>query len=167
MEPNLNMTLERKLLIATGALIAALIIAIGSFSLGLYVGQHDVLPGPPSVVGSGGLPAQPLQATAVPDQPRLANPSSNLPAGPPELIGPLRAVESEGLVIGTRQGPRLVHVDDDTQISNARGESVSPEELTVGAQLAVFGHLTDEGRTMVAETVVILSPSRNEPGPLQ
>jgi len=170
------MTLERKLLVAAGALIIVLIIAIGSFSLGLYVGQHGILPGPPRVSGPGapGLPGQPPQPLGGPGQPGpgvppgpgaqpppgspgQSNPAErppNLPPGPPDLIGLLQVVDPEGLTIGTPQGPRLVRVDADTQVFDAQGEPLSLEALTVGAHLAVFGHFTDDGRTMVAETVV-------------
>jgi hypothetical protein len=172
------MTLERKLLIAIGALIVALIIAIGSFSLGLYVGQHGILPGPPSVAGLGrlpqlpGVPDQPspdaspdppvqLDPGAQPppsgfDQPNPAGRPPNLPPGPPDLVGPLRAVDSEGLTIGTPQGPRLARVEADMQVFDAQGVPLSLEAVTVGTRLAVFGHFTDDGRTMVAETIVIL-----------
>jgi hypothetical protein len=187
------MTLERKLLIVAGAFIIALITAIGFFSLGLYIGQKGIFPDSPSVTGPGSLPGRPDQAGQPPGapgggpgQPGSGAPSgpagqpgaqpptgpnssrpearpSNLPPGPPDLVGPLQTVDAKGVTIGTPQGPRLVHLEADTQIFNAQGESLSTEALTIGARLAIFGHFTDDGRTMVAETVLILPRLGGDP----
>ena len=184
------MTIERKLLVAAGALIIALIIAVGFFSLGLYIGQHGILPDAPQVAGPGGagrpvLPGQPPQPGGGPDQsgpggwsqnppgpgaqsPRdgaaPVNPAgrpSNLPPGPPDLVGPLQAVDSAGLTVGTRRGSRLVKIEAATQVFDTQGKLLSPEALAVDTHVAVFGHFTDDGRTMAAETVIILPPPAN------
>jgi hypothetical protein len=186
------MTLERKLLVVAGAFIIALIIAIGFFSLGLYIGQRGIFPDSPSVTGPGGLPGQPGQAGQLPrglggpGQPEPGAPSgpvgqpgaqpptgpnssrsearpSNLPPGPPDLVGPLQTVDAEGVTIGTPQGSRLIRLEADTEIFDTQGESLSTEALTIGARLAVFGHFTDDGRTMVAETVLILPRLGGDP----
>jgi hypothetical protein len=189
------MTLERKLLIVAGAFIIALIIAIGFFSLGLYIGQRGIFPDSPSVTGPGGLPGQPGQAGqpppggpgggpgqpssgvpgGSPGQPGAQPPPgdsnspkpearpSNLPPGPPDLVGPLQTVDVKGVTIGTPQGSRLVRLEADTQIFDAQGESLSAETLIIGAHLAIFGHFTDDGRTMIAETVIILPPPGGAP----
>jgi hypothetical protein len=190
------MTLERKLLIVAGAFIIALIIAIGFFSLGLYVGQRGIFPDSPSVTGPGGPPGQPGQAGQLPrglgdpGQPEPGAPSgpagqpgaqpptgpnsskpearpSNLPPGPPDLIGPLQTVDAEGVTVGTQQGPRLVRLQAETEIFDTQGESLSTEALIIGVPLAIFGHFTDDGRTMIAETVIILSPPGGAPPALQ
>jgi hypothetical protein len=190
-----KMTLERKLLIVAGAFIIALIIAIGFFSLGLYIGQKGIFPDSPSVTGPGGPLGQPGQAgqlprgpgdpgqpepgapsgpagqpgvqpTTGPNSPRSEARPSNLPPGPPDLIGPLRTVDAEGVTIGTQQGPRLVRLEADTEIFDTQGESLSTEALTIGVPLAIFGHFTDDGRTMIAETLIILpSPGGDPPAP--
>jgi hypothetical protein len=192
------MTFERKLLIVAGAFIIALIIAVGFFSLGLYIGQRGIFPDSPSVTGPGGLLGRPGQAgqqppgglggdpgqvgsgapggppgqpgaqppSGDPNSPRPEARPSNLPPGPPDLIGPLQTVDAKGVTIGTPQGFRLVRLEADTQIFDAQGESLSAEALTIGARLAIFGHFTDDGRTMIAETVIILpTPGGAPPAP--
>ena len=71
------------------------------------------------------------------------------------------------MTIGTPRGSRLVRLEADTQIFDTQGESpLSAEALTIGARLAIFGHFTDDGRTMIAETVVVLpSPGGDPPAP--
>lgn len=178
------MTVERKLLIAAGALIIAFIIAVGFFSLGLYVGQHGNFPAAPNVVGLGGpgrppAPGQPPQPGGDPGQPRPGQPGSgpqsppvnrpvrpaNLPPGPPDLAGPLHAVGPEGLTVGTPRGGRLVGLDFGTQVFDFQGESLSPEVLAVDTHVAVFGHFTGDRRTMVADTIVILPSPPPQPPP--
>jgi hypothetical protein len=166
------MTLERKLLIAAGALILAFIIAVGFFSLGLYVGQYGLLPEAPSMAGPGGPPQQPGAGVQPPagDPNRSPDPAErppNLPSGPPDLVGRLRAINQQGLTIGAPQGPRQVLLDENTEVFDAQGESLSLGVLRVGASLAVFGSLRDDGRTMVANTIVVLPQPPNPPRPQQ
>ncbi|MBN1991682.1 MAG: hypothetical protein JW953_03190 [Anaerolineae bacterium] len=182
------MTLERKLLIAVGAFIIALIIAVGAFSLGLYVGQKGIFPDAPNIAGpgGGGPPGQPGPAG---QQPRGESPGggtgqaapeglagsgnqppqnnfkpSNLPAGPPDLVGTLRSMDTEGLTIDTPPGPRLVQLADNLEIFDPQGKSLTLDTLQPNTHLALFGHFTNNGQTMVAETVIILPQPGQRPG---
>ncbi len=122
-------------------------LVVAQWSLGYAIGNP---PGPG---------AQSPRDGAAPANP--AGRPSNLPPGPPDLVGQLQAVDSEGLTVGTRRGSRLVHLETDTQVLDVQGKLLSPAALTVDTHVAVFGHFTDDGRAMAAETVVILPPPAN------
>jgi hypothetical protein len=57
----------------------------------------------------------------------------------------------------------MVQLAADSQIFDTQGESFSVEALTVGTHLAVFGTFTDDGQTMVADTIIILPPPGDRP----
>jgi len=75
------------------------------------------------------------------------------------LIGRLQTRDSEGLILNTRQGPRQVQVETETQVLDAQGNSLPLDTLTPGTLLGVFGHFTDEGRTVVADIILVLPQS--------
>jgi hypothetical protein len=76
-------------------------------------------------------------------------------------------MDSEGLMIGTPHGPRMVQLADDIQIFDAPGQSLSVEALTVSTHLAIFGTFIDGGQTLVAETLVVLPPPGDRPAKQQ
>jgi hypothetical protein len=53
-----------------------------------------------------------------------------------------------------------VRLEENTQILDVDGQALSLDALEVGTPVGVVGHLTDDGRTMVAEVVVQL-PQRD------
>ncbi|MDY7041402.1 MAG: hypothetical protein SVX38_11115 [Chloroflexota bacterium] len=149
------MSTERKLLIAFGAIIISGIIAIGAFSLGVYVGEQGWTVSAPAVTGPGaGLPqgGQPPPGAA--------------PRREPDLIGPVQSLTDDGLTVETPQGPRMVTITEETRVlrvANGREEEARVEDLQRGMGVAIFGRFGDDGRTLVAEAVVILPPPQQKP----
>ncbi len=174
------MSTTQKLLIAGGVFIVTVIVAIAAFSLGVYVGEHGWTAGPPSIAGPGGppqgpaggqppgqlgqpppggQPGQPPGGTG-PGQPSFG-PLGDLPPGRPDVIGRVRSVAGDSITLETPQGPRLVTVNDETEVKRAEGEEeVSLEDIKPGTPIAVFGQFNGVGKTLVVQVIVILSPRK-------
>ena len=171
----------QKILIAGGVVIVVVIVAIATFSLGVYVGERGWTAGPPSIAGPGGppqgpaggpppgQPGQPGQPPpdgqpgqppgGGPDQPSFG-PPGDLPPGRPNVIGRVRSVAGDSITLDTPQGPRLVTVNDETEVKRAEGEEeASLEDIEPGTPIAVFGQFNGGGKTLVAQVIVILLPS--------
>ena len=150
------MSTERKLLIAFGAIIIAGIITIGAFSLGVYVGEQGWTLPPPSMTGPGGKPPTGGQPPAGP-----------APGREPDLIGQIQSLADDSLTVRTPQGPRLVMVTKETRVlrvtDGREEEEASLDDLQRGMGVAVFGSFGDDGRTLTAETVVILPQLQRKP----
>jgi hypothetical protein len=170
------MSIGQKLLIASGVLTVVSIVAIAAFSLGVYVGERGWTAGPPSIAGPGGglspgqagqqppgdQPGQPSGQPGQspggtgPGQPSLG-PPGDLPPGEPEVIGRVRSVAGDSITLQTPQGPRLVTVNDETEVKRAEGEEeASLEDIEPGTRIAVFGQFNGGGKTLVAQVIVIL-----------
>lgn len=161
------MSRERKLLIITGAILIALIIAIAAFSLGVYVGVHGWTAGAPSVAGPGQKPALALGQG---QQPPAAGPGQPSPDAPdqaqprPQLTGRIRSVSGETITLDTSQGPRLFQVAEDVKVfrriqGQAREEPASLEQVLPGKHLAVYGYYEGNGgRRLIARRLVLLPP---------
>jgi hypothetical protein len=161
------MSRERKLLIITGAMLIALIIAIAAFSLGVYVGVHGWTAGAPAVAGPGQMPPQaPGQGQPPPaDRPGQPSPSVRDQAQPrPQLTGRIRSVSEETITLDTPQGPRLIQVAEDVQVfrrnqGQPREEPASLKQVVPGKHLAVYGYFEgDGGRRLIARRLVLLPP---------
>jgi hypothetical protein len=162
------MSIGHKLLIAGGVFTVVVIVAIATFSLGVYVGEHGWTAGPPSMAGPGappkgggpppGQPGQPPDGG--PNQPSFG-PPGDLPPGKPDVIGRVRSVAGDSITLQTPQGPRLVTVNEETEVKRAEGEEeISLEDIEPGTQIAVFGQFNGGGKTLVAQVVVILLPQK-------
>lgn len=164
------MSTGQKLLIAGGVFIVVAIVAIAAFSLGVYVGEHGWTAGPPSIAGPGGGPppgqpgqpppdGQPGQPPGRgPGQPSFG-PPGDLPPGRPDVIGQVRSVAGDSITLQTPQGPRLVTVNDETEVKRAKGEEeASLADIEPGTPIAVFGQFNGGGKTLVAQVIVILPP---------
>ncbi len=161
------MSRERTLLIAAGATLIALIIAIAGFSLGVYVGVHGWTAGPPSVAGPGGR--QPRQPAPPPDQDRGAKPPQDggQPGPRPQLVGRVRSISGDSITLDTPQGPRLFRLSAEVQVFRAaegREQPASLSDIVPGEHLAVFGYLEGDGtRQLIAERLVLLPPPPDTP----
>lgn len=155
----------RKVLIGAGAALLILVMVLGAFSLGVYVGNRGLLAGTLQDYGArrgpGQQPPQPPAGSGqwTPQSP--AGPQQELPPGRPALVGRLGAITNEGLFIQTPQGPRLVQVDEDTKVQDQQGRELSLDDLQQGMQVAIFGNFSSDGRRLIAETVVIVAPLRS------
>ncbi|MFQ5874106.1 MAG: hypothetical protein ACE5JL_09930 [Dehalococcoidia bacterium] len=144
------MSKEQRLLISLGAAIIVTIMLIGAFSLGVYVGERGwTRQGPRS---------------ASPGQPPLGRRPVQRPPGwlgRPALVGPVRSITEDTIVVDTPQGPRLVMVSGKTLVRRRlddREEEASLEDIEQGTLIAVFGEL--EGRTLMARLIIILPAKR-------
>ena len=181
------MSTGHKLLIAGGVFTVVVIVAIATFSLGVYVGEHGWTAGPPSIAGPGGPPqgpaggpspgqpgqppgggsGQPLPGSQPgqpsgggPGQPSFS-PPGDLPPGRPDVIGRVRSMTGDNITLNTPQGPRLVTVNDETEVKRAEGEEeVSLEDIEPGTPIAVFGQFNGGGKILVAQAIVILLPQK-------
>ena len=72
------------------------------------------------------------------------------------MIGQVRSVAGDSITLDTPQGPRLVTVNDETEVRLAEGErEVSLEDIEPGTPIAVFGQFNGGGKTLVAQMIVI------------
>jgi hypothetical protein len=161
------MTTGRKILIALGSLIVAGMIAIACFSLGVYVGtqgwtlRQPSLAGPqPSTAQPGG---QPRPGQPQPEQPEGGQPQANAPTGQqpkPTLIGVVRRIDGSSITVRVEGIPRLIALTERTRYAyrTPEGKIVQAEleDIKVGNGVAVFGPFSPDGRTLVANAVVIL-----------
>ena len=76
------------------------------------------------------------------------------------MIGRVRSVAGDSITLDTPQGPRLVTVNDQTEVKRAEGkeEEASLEDIEPGTSIAVFGQFNGGGKTLVAQVIVILPP---------
>jgi hypothetical protein len=164
------MTTERKILIALGSLIVAGMIAVACFSLGVYVGTRGWTLKQPSLAGPqppnaqpGGQPRPGQPQPGQPGQPGGGQPQPNAPTGQqskPTLIGVVRRVDGNSLTVHAEGSPRLIALTERTKYAyrTPEGEIVEArlEDIEVGNGVAVFGPFSPDGRTLVADAVVVL-----------
>ena len=143
------MSRGQKWLIGLGAAILVVIMLIGAFSLGVYVGGRGWTRQALRPAGPGQPP------------PPEGRPEQRLPQwlGRPALVGPVRSIIKEAIVVDTPQGPRLAMVSGETVVRRRLDdgqEEASLEDIERGTPIAVFGEF--EGRTLRAKLIVILPP---------
>lgn len=137
---------ENRWQIAIGAATLLLMLLIGTFSLGIYIGRHGL--------SREGLRYQPAQQV----NPQDIDPSNRLPGipqGEPDLTGKLRSGSQKGIELATINGVRFVAIDENTKLLNQRGEALERKDLHVGDILAIFGEFSiNEGRQLLANVIV-------------
>jgi hypothetical protein len=141
----------RKVLLGIGATVLIALMVLAAFSLGVYVGHGRLLVG---TLGNFG--AQPAPDQRPPQAP--SGPAADLPTARPALVGRIGGVTNEGLLVRTQRGPRLVQVDEDTRVRDRQGRELALGDLRRGTDVAVFGRFSEDGRTLSAETVVLVPP---------
>ncbi len=158
------MSTERKLLIATGSLIIAGMIAIAFFALGIYVGEQGWTLPQPSLAGP--VPHQ-RRPGAIPNQgrpdavPRAAQPQAPQPPQvgmqTPPLIGVVRRLEGDSLILQSERGMHTVKLDERTRyeqrMANGSVKEIDRASVQLEVPVAVF---IREGHPPVAERVVLL-----------
>ncbi len=163
------MSVGRKLLIISGVGTVLLVVAIAAFSLGVYVGENGWTAGPPSMAGPGGRPQQPQGTGPGPGQPgqpgqppgggQPFGQPAGLPPGPPDLIGQVRSMGDGDIALSTPQGLRTVMVNDETEVKDVKSQAeASLADIQRGTHIAVFGQWEGDGRTLVAQTILLLPP---------
>ena len=146
------MTTERKVLIAIGAALIVSMVGIACFSLGVYVGQKGralALPGQPGLTE--------------PD-PEAQVPETQVQPNRPALVGVVRRTNGSTMTVATDQGPRLVTLTDRTKYVRRTATQtlveIALDEVEIGAGVAVYGRLSQDGRTLVADALVVLPARR-------
>ena len=169
------MSTERKILIAVGSLIIAGVIAVACFSLGVYVGKQGWTterpslagpqPGPGNRPGQGEQPpGQGQQPFAPPgNQPGDGGQQPNASQGAqrqPSVVGVVRRVDEGTMTVQAREGTRLVTLTERTRFARRAqaGEltAVTIEDVQAGIEVAVLGPRSQDGRTLVADAVILL-----------
>jgi hypothetical protein len=146
---------ENRWLIVTGAVVLVLMLLIGAFSLGVYIGRHGLSP-----EGLRYQPAQPAVPAPVGPGGGPAELPQGLPAGPPDATGRIRGRSAQGIELATQDGPRLVEVDQNTQVMDMQGTSLTLADLQRGDIVAVYGRIaTGDGRRLIATLIMRLPPS--------
>ena len=138
--------------IIIGGAILIVMLMLGSFSIGVYLGRlgtnqeaprNDAAAPPPIP------PQDPLQEK-VGEEFQINN---------PDLVGRLRFVGKDGIQLITEQGNKFVIVDEDTRVWNWSGETLQVRDLGRYDILAVYGDfIQDDGRQLRAELIVRLPP---------
>lgn len=139
------MVANRKLIIA-GGVVLILVLLMGAFSLGVYIGRYGVT--------AEGLHYQ----AAIPqvDRSRLSRPEG-IPKGEPDIVGMIRASSRNGIQIATQQGPKWIEIDPNTSVMEISGKELDVKDLRRRDLIAVFGELTvDDGDTLLATHIVRL-----------
>ncbi|HHS97241.1 MAG TPA: hypothetical protein ENK08_04995 [Chloroflexi bacterium] len=141
------MSKGHKLMLGVGAALIVGMLLVAAFSLGVYVGEHGwTWQG----VSLAGPQPRPRPGAAPPPPP-------NLPGlGQPDLVGRVRGIEEGRLSLATPDGPRVVETTGQTRVRTVEGGERSLDALQPGDLVAVFGHRSDGGQTLVADVVVLL-----------
>ncbi len=152
------MTSERKILYVLGAIIIVSMIAVGSFSLGVYVGKQGWILNEPSVFGPRQGPNQGPDGVQEPPQ----NRDDNLPPKP-DLIGRVINISPSSLEVDTADGIRLILISDETVVSRqgeGNVETAHLSDIKIGVHIAVIGEFSDDGRTLTGEIIILLKPKQ-------
>ena len=138
-----------KVLLGMGAVLLISLMILASFSLGVYVGHQGLL------VGSlGNFGARPEGGRRPPQSP--SGQPEGLPEARPQLVGKMGGLTNEGLFVRTANGLRLVQVNEQMRVRDRQGGELPLEKLRQGVNVAVFGEFSEDGRTLTAQTIVVL-----------
>jgi len=144
------MVTNRKLIFA-GGVVLILVLIIGAFSLGVYIGCY-------------GVSAQGLHYQAAGDAPQIDRSRLTRPAGIPEgeadVVGLVRGGNRDGIQLATQQGPKWIEVDANTSVMEISGSELGLKDLRPRDLVAVFGEFSvDDGSTLLA-TYIVRLPQR-------
>ena len=141
------MVANRKLIIA-GGVVLSLVLLIGVFSLGVYIGRYGIT--------AEGLHYQSAGRMPQVDRSRLTRPEG-IPEGEPDIVGMIRGGSRDGIQIATQQGPKWIKLDIDTSIMEISGAELNKTDLHPRDLIAVFGDFSiDDGSTLLATYIVRL-----------
>lgn len=141
------MVKNRKLIFA-GGVVLVLVLIVGAFSLGVYIGRYGVSAQGLHYQAAGGAPQI--------DRSRLTRPAG-IPTGEPDIVGLVRGGTRDGIQLATQQGPKWIEVDADTSIMEISGRELGLKDLRPRDLVAVFGEFSvDDGSTLLATHIVRL-----------
>lgn len=137
------MTIQRKVLLATGGVILASMMAVAGYSVSLDLAGKDWEPSPVQ-----GAP----QAEILQQLQKLPRPA--------ELVGRVQDATDTSLSLSTTSGVRVVTMDNKTQVILLNGEPGVRSDLQRGMDVAIVGTFSDGGKVLLTEVVAILPPRR-------
>jgi hypothetical protein len=141
------MAANRKLMI-TGGVILIVVLLIGAFSLGVYIGRYGA--------SAEGLHYQAANGVPQIDRSRLTRPAG-IPEGEPDVVGLVRRSSRDGLQLATQQGPKWIEMDPNTSVMEISGSELNLKDLHPRDIIAVFGEFSvDDGSTLLATHIVRL-----------
>ncbi len=141
------MAANRKLIIA-GGVILIVVLLVGAFSLGVYIGRYGV--------SADGLHYQAASGAPQIDRSRLTRPAG-IPDGEPDITGMIRGGSRDGIQLATQQGPKWIEIDANTSIMEISGSELKVTDLHPRDLVAVFGEFSvDDGSTLLATHIVRL-----------
>ncbi len=144
------MVTNRKLIFA-GGVVLVLVLIIGAFSLGVYIGRYGV--------SSQGLHYQTAGGVPQIDRSQLTRPEG-IPEGEPDVVGLVRGGTRDGIQLATKQGPKWIEVDANTSVLEISGGELGLKDLRPRDLVAVFGEFSvDDGSTLLA-TYIVRLPQR-------
>ncbi len=138
--------------IIIGGVLLIVMLMLGSFSIGVYLGRlgsnqeapRDDTSAPPPIP-----PQNTLQGKV----------GEDIQINNPDLVGRLKFVGKDGIQLITEQGNKFVIVDEDTRLLNWSGETLQLRDLGRYDILAVYGDfIHDDGRQLRADLIVRLPP---------
>lgn len=139
------MTTQQRVLLSIGGSILVVMMVIGAFSIGVYVGSErsssPALPGPQPGGGGGN------------------NVLQRLP-GPPDILGEIVSITGDSMLLRTPDGPRTVSLSEGTQVMLEDGSEGSRQDLHPGQVVAVIGRFEEGGKSLAARLVAVMPPLR-------
>lgn len=150
---------KNRVLLIGGVVLLQIIMLSAAFSLGMYIERHR-RPNQPDVA-----PVQGQEQISGQGQGWM-----QLPPGltePPQVIGRLAKIDTDGFEIITEQGPRPILIDEDTFFRDHEGNTIAPGDLQQGYILAVYGNPAPDRQGLIATEVVLLPPPLEQPPPAQ
>ncbi len=130
---------SRRFLIGCGAVFLVGLMLICTFSIGVVTGQHGTV---------RALSTRASQGTA-----------SNFPVpigGTPNIIGTIQRYGDNTLTLNTAQGSRTITINPQT-IVRRENDPAQFSDLRPGVVVAVWGDPGDNGRTLMARAIVIVT----------
>ncbi len=143
---------ENRWQIVVGAVILLLMLLVGAFSLGVYVGEYGWT--------RQGLSYQPDQGQA-PAQVQLPGLGQIQGEGAegPGLTGRILSISLEALELATQEGRRRVELHDGTIFRELDGPEVPLTALSLGDIVAIYGEMiAGDGGRLLAQVVLRLPP---------
>ncbi|MGD2252139.1 MAG: hypothetical protein PVF70_04405 [Anaerolineales bacterium] len=153
---------ESRWQIIIGAVILMLMLLVGAFSLGVYIGEHGwtrqglryqpgpgdaqvQAPGPPPNQGPAQVPGNQSFPGQVGDE--------------PDLVGRIRRLSPDGIELATPQGPRMIEWGAEVIVEDRQGVRLTPRDLKRDDIVAIFGEfIPGDGGRLVAHLIVRLPP---------
>jgi hypothetical protein len=147
---------ENRWQIVSGAVILLLMLLVGAFSLGVYVGEHGWTgSGLTYQPGPGVLPLAPQDQSQPPGQGQFQGQG----ADGPRLIGRILEITPQALDLATPDGRRRVELHEGTRYREENGAQLQFSDLAQGDVVAIFGEvIAGDGGKLLAQLVLRLPP---------